>query len=56
MSGGSSPSRSKLSMKEIQLGGPLTGPVKGLKDYKELFETLTTTKRAIKVFCEVADL
>jgi threonine dehydrogenase-like Zn-dependent dehydrogenase len=34
----------------------LTHPVKGLDNYKELFEKLTTAKGAIKVFCEVADL
>jgi threonine dehydrogenase-like Zn-dependent dehydrogenase len=34
----------------------LTHPVKGLENYKQLFETLTTAKGAIKVFCEVADL
>ncbi len=34
----------------------LTHPVKGLENYKELFEYLTTAKDAIKVFCEVAEL
>lgn len=34
----------------------LTHPVKGLENYKELFEKLTTAKGAIKVYCEVADL
>ncbi|HET8675560.1 MAG TPA: glucose 1-dehydrogenase [Blastocatellia bacterium] len=34
----------------------LTHPVKGLDNYKELFEKLTTAKGAIKVFCEVAEL
>lgn len=34
----------------------LTHPVKGLDNYRELFEKLTTAKGAIKVFCEVADL
>lgn len=34
----------------------LTHPVKGLGNYGELFEKLTTAKGAIKVFCEVADL
>ncbi len=34
----------------------LTHPVKGLENYKELFEKLTTAKGAIKVFCQVADL
>jgi hypothetical protein len=38
------------------LGRLLTHPVKGLDNYRELFETLTTTKRSIKVFCEVAEL
>lgn len=33
----------------------LTHPVKGLENYAELFEKLTTAKGAIKVFCEVAD-
>jgi threonine dehydrogenase-like Zn-dependent dehydrogenase len=32
----------------------LTHPVKGLENYRELFEKLTTAKGAIKVFCEVA--
>lgn len=34
----------------------LTHPVKGLENYAELFDELTTAKGAIKVFCEVADL
>ncbi|PYN19415.1 MAG: glucose dehydrogenase [Candidatus Rokuibacteriota bacterium] len=34
----------------------LTHPVKGLENYRELFDELTTAKGAIKVFCEVADL
>jgi len=34
----------------------LTHPVKGLENYVELFEKLTTAKGAIKVFCEVAEL
>ncbi len=34
----------------------LTHPVKGLENYSELFEKLTTEKGAIKVFCEVAAL
>jgi threonine dehydrogenase-like Zn-dependent dehydrogenase len=38
------------------LGRLLTHPVKGLESYRELFETLTTAKGAIKVFCEVAPL
>jgi glucose 1-dehydrogenase len=33
----------------------LTHPVKGLENYKELFEKLTTARGAIKVFCEVAE-
>ncbi len=33
----------------------LTHPVKGLENYKELFEKLTEAKGAIKVFCEVAE-
>jgi len=33
----------------------LTHPVKGLENYRELFDQLTKAKRAIKVFCEVAD-
>jgi len=34
----------------------LTHPVKGLENYQELFDKLTTAKGAIKVFCDVADL
>jgi threonine dehydrogenase-like Zn-dependent dehydrogenase len=34
----------------------LTHPVKGLENFRELFEKLTSAKGAIKVFCEVADL
>ncbi len=34
----------------------LTHPVKGLENYAELFDKLTTAKDAIKVFCEVSDL
>jgi threonine dehydrogenase-like Zn-dependent dehydrogenase len=34
----------------------LTHPVKGLERYRELFDTLTTAKGAIKVYCEVAPL
>jgi glucose 1-dehydrogenase len=34
----------------------LTHPVKGLENYKELFDKLTTAKDAIKVFCEVAEM
>lgn len=33
----------------------LTHPVRGLERYRELFETLTTTKGTIKVYCEVAE-
>ena len=32
----------------------LTHPVKGLENYQELFDKLTNSKGAIKVFCEVA--
>src|ERR1041384_6591752 len=32
----------------------LTHPVKGLENYRELFEKLTSAKGAIKVYCEVA--
>ena len=34
----------------------LTHPVKGLENYAEMFELLTTARDAIKVFCEVAPL
>jgi threonine dehydrogenase-like Zn-dependent dehydrogenase len=34
----------------------LTHPVKGLENYRELFDKLTNAKGAIKVFCEVASL
>ena len=34
----------------------LTHPVRGLDNYKELIETLTTAKDAIKVYCEVAPI
>lgn len=34
----------------------LTHPVKGLENYRELFDKLTNAKGAIKVFCEVAPL
>jgi glucose 1-dehydrogenase len=34
----------------------LTHPVRGLENYAELFEKLTSAKGAIKVFCEVAEL
>jgi hypothetical protein len=33
----------------------LTHPVKGLENYKQLFDTLTGAKGAIKVYCEVAE-
>ena len=33
----------------------LTHPVRGLENYRELFDKLTGAKGAIKVFCEVAD-
>lgn len=33
----------------------LTHPVKGLENYRELFDKLTNAKGAIKVYCEVAD-
>jgi threonine dehydrogenase-like Zn-dependent dehydrogenase len=35
------------------LGRLLTHPVKGLENYRELLDTLTTAKGAIKVFCDV---
>lgn len=34
----------------------LTHPVKGLENYQDLLNQLTTAKGAIKVFCEVAEL
>jgi hypothetical protein len=34
----------------------LTDPVKGLDNYAELFQKLTTPNGAIKVFCQVAEL
>ncbi len=37
------------------LGRLLTHPVRGLESFRQLFETLTTAKGAIKVFCQVAD-
>jgi threonine dehydrogenase-like Zn-dependent dehydrogenase len=37
------------------LGRLLTHPVRGLESFRQLFETLITTKGAIKVFCHVAD-
>jgi threonine dehydrogenase-like Zn-dependent dehydrogenase len=33
----------------------LTHPVKGLENWKTLFDTLTTARTAIKVYCEVSD-
>jgi threonine dehydrogenase-like Zn-dependent dehydrogenase len=36
------------------LGRLLTHPVRGLENYRELFEKLTGAKGAIKVFCEIA--
>jgi threonine dehydrogenase-like Zn-dependent dehydrogenase len=38
------------------LGRLLTHPVRDLENFRQLFETLTTVKGAIKVFCQVADL
>jgi hypothetical protein len=34
----------------------LTHPVRGLDSYRELINTLNTSRTAIKVFCEVAPL
>jgi threonine dehydrogenase-like Zn-dependent dehydrogenase len=34
----------------------LTHPVRGLENYRELIDTLTTARSAIKVYCEVAPL
>jgi Glucose dehydrogenase C-terminus len=34
----------------------LTHPVKGLDNYRELLDKLTSAKGAIKVYCEVADV
>jgi threonine dehydrogenase-like Zn-dependent dehydrogenase len=34
----------------------LTHPVRGLENFRELLETLTTAKDAIKVYCEVAPI
>jgi threonine dehydrogenase-like Zn-dependent dehydrogenase len=36
------------------LGRLLTHPVRGLDNYRELIDTLTTARGAIKVYCEVA--
>jgi threonine dehydrogenase-like Zn-dependent dehydrogenase len=33
----------------------LTHPIKGLENYRELFDKLTSAKGAIKIFCEVAE-
>jgi len=33
----------------------LTHPVRGLENYQQLLDTLTTAKGAIKVYCEVAE-
>jgi threonine dehydrogenase-like Zn-dependent dehydrogenase len=38
------------------LGKLLTDPVRGLENFAELFQKLTSPNGAIKVFCEVADL
>ena len=47
-----------MAQAEAEYGGwlrrLLTHPVKGLENYRELFQQLTTAKGAIKVFCEVA--
>jgi threonine dehydrogenase-like Zn-dependent dehydrogenase len=37
------------------LGRLLTHPVRGLENYRELFDRLTSAKGAIKVYCEVAE-
>ena len=34
----------------------LTHPVRGLENYRDLFDKLLNAKGAIKVFCEVAEL
>ena len=34
----------------------LTHPVRGLENYGQLLETLTSAKDAIKVYCEVAPI
>jgi threonine dehydrogenase-like Zn-dependent dehydrogenase len=48
-----------MSQAELEYAGwlkrLLTDPVRGLENYRELFEKLTNAKGAIKVFCEVAD-
>jgi len=33
---------------------PMTHPVEGLENFKELFDKLSGAKGAIKVYCEVA--
>jgi len=38
------------------LGKLLTHPVKGLENYQALLDTLTMSKNAIKVYCEIADI
>ena len=49
-----------LSQAELEYPGwlskLLTDPVKGLENYAELFQKLTTPNGAIKVFCQVAEL
>jgi len=49
-----------MSQAEVEypgwLGQLLTDPVRGLENYRELFQKLTAPKGAIKVFCEVAEL
>ncbi len=51
--------RAVLDLSEAELSYPgwlaklLTHPVKGLENYAELIDKLTTAKGAIKVFCEV---
>ncbi len=49
-----------LSQAELEYPGwlkrLLTHPVKGLENYKELFDKLLNAKGAIKIFCEVAEL
>ncbi len=51
--------RAVLDLSEAELSYPgwlaklLTHPVKGLENYAELIEKLTSAKGAVKVFCEV---
>ena len=49
-----------MAQSELQflgwLGRLLTHPVKGLEGYPQLYDTLTKTKGAIKVYCEVVPL